>query len=184
MSQFPLGCRVATAAEILVMEKAGPQPSSGQTRSRIPTDHTANRAAPLRSYGPQLVRRAPSSWVHDVRHLLALPDNPSMPDLRLGQRGPPRVRVTGPASPSPRTRTGRSPASVSRRRSGAGRARCPATRAGLSREFCGRAGPGPLDVGRRGRDRGAAWGPGRGCDGKSAFEVPTLGAQHLGRFAR
>ena len=38
--------------------KSRPQPSLGQTRSRIPTDHTANRAAPLRSYGPQLVRRA------------------------------------------------------------------------------------------------------------------------------
>ena len=81
-----------------------------------------------------------------------------------------RVRVTGPASPSPRPRTGRSPASVSRRRSASGRARRPATRAGLSKEFCVRAGPGPLG-GRRGRDRGAAWGTGaRGAMAKARLK--------------
>jgi hypothetical protein len=86
-------------------------------------------------------------------------------------RGGPYKAVCRRARPSNRTglsvarpglRTGRSPSSVLPPAFGLRHSRRPATTwVGLSKEFCVRAGLGPLDVGGRGRDRGAAWGPGR-----------------------
>src|SRR5712692_470827 len=94
-----------------------------------------------------------------------------------------RVAVTGPASPSPRPGTGRSPASVSRRRWGAGRVRPTAQRAGLSKELRFGAGPGPPGGAGRGPPGARSWRPAgggaRGGDGESAFGVLTLDQQDL-----
>jgi hypothetical protein len=95
---------------------------------------------------------------------------------RRGRRRARRSNRTG--SSSPRPGTGRSPASVSRRRLGSGRVRRPPRGPGCRRSSASEQGlalPAALDWGRRGRDRGARRGRKARCgDGDRAFGLLTL----------